>query len=234
MSDGRNAARVFVLCLEERQALYKAHCEKWGDRVRFVDNIDDLFMEAADIPPFGVLVDIMTSVRMGAAVMNPLLNLEMAWPVARCRTAPDGGVSVICAEPRHNEPLAQALDGMISEDPNGRHPRYQRRFIRVNDECRVRIHCDGESEWRVGNALNISMAGAFVFMQSPPPGRVKIELEFRDILPEPTAHPAVTVWSRSWEVSPALPGLAIQFDPEVISDELRQKIRTLARPSNWR
>lgn len=234
MSDGRNAARVFVLCLEERQALYKAHCEKWGDRVRFVDNIDDLFMEAADIPPYGVLVDIMTSVRMGAAVMNPLLNLEMAWPVARCRTAPDGSVSVICSEPRHNEPLAQALDGMMSEDPNWRHPRYKRRFIRVNVECRVRIHCEGESDWRVGNALNVSMAGAFVFMQSPPPGKVKIELEFRDILPAPTAHPAVTVWSRSWEVSPALPGLAIQFDPDVISDELRQKIRTLARPSNWR
>jgi hypothetical protein len=234
MSDGRNAARVFVLCLEERQALYKAHCEKWGDRVRFVDNIDDLFMEAADIPPYGVLVDIMTSVRIGAAVMNPLLNLEMAWPVARCRTAPDGSVSVICSEPRHNEPLAQALDGMMSEDPNWRHPRYKRRFIRVNVEARVRIHCEGESDWRVGNALNVSMAGAFVFMQSPPPGKVKIQLEFRDILPEPTSHPAVTVWSRSWDASPALPGLAIQFDPGVISDELRLKIRQLARPSNWR
>jgi len=234
MSGGSNAARVFVLCLEERQALYKAHCEKWGDRVRFVDNIDDLFMEAADVPPCGVLVDIMTSVRMGAAVMNPLLNLEMAWPVARCRTAPDGNVSVICSEPRHNEPLVLALEGMMSEDPNWRHPRYKRRFIRVNVECRVRIHCEGESDWRVGNALNVSMAGAFVFMQSPPPGKVKIQLEFRDILPEPTAHAAVTVWSRSWEVSPALPGLAIQFDPEVISDELRQKIRQLARPSNWR
>jgi hypothetical protein len=213
MSDERNGARVFVLCLEERQSFYKPFCEKWGDRVRFVDNIDDLFMEASDIPPQGVLVDIMTSVRIGAAVMNPLLNLEMAWPVARCRTA---------------------LDGMLSDDSTWRHPRYKRRFIRVNVECRVRIHCDGEADWRVGNALNVSMAGAFVFMQSPPPGKVQIELEFRDIVPSPTSHRAVTVWSRSWEASPALPGLAIQFDPAVISDELRQKIRQLARPSNWR
>jgi hypothetical protein len=234
MSDERNGARVFVLCLEERQSFYKPFCEKWGDRVRFVDNIDDLFMEASDIPPQGVLVDIMTSVRIGAAVMNPLLNLEMAWPVARCRTAPDGNVSVICSEPRHNEPLSTALDGMLSDDSTWRHPRYKRRFIRVNVECRVRIHCDGEADWRVGNALNVSMAGAFVFMQSPPPGKVQIELEFRDIVPSPTSHRAVTVWSRSWEASPALPGLAIQFDPAVISDELRQKIRQLARPSNWR
>ena len=66
MSAGRTGPRVFVLCLEERQAFYKPHCERWGDRVRFVDNIDDLFMEASDTPPQGVLVDIMTSVRMGA------------------------------------------------------------------------------------------------------------------------------------------------------------------------
>ncbi len=234
MSDERIGSRVFVLCLEERQAMYRPHCEKWGERIRFVDNIDDLFMEASDTPPQGVLVDIMTSVRVGAAVMNPLLNLEMAWPVARCRTAPDGSVSVICSEPRHNESLAVALDGMMADDSSWRHPRYKRRFIRVNYECRVRIHCDGESDWRVGNALNISMAGAFVFMQSPPPGKVHIDLEFRDILPAPTSHRAVTVWSRSWDVSPALPGLAIQFDPTVIDDELRKKIRQLSRPSNWR
>ena len=234
MSDARRAPCVFLLCLEERQAFYRPHCESWGDRVRFVDNIDDLFMEASDVPPQGVLVDIMTSVRMGAAVMNPLLNLEMAWPVARCRTVPDGSISVICSEPRHNEPLSQALDGMLAEVPNWKHPRYKRRYIRVNVECRVRIHCEGETSWRLGNALNVSMAGAFVFMQSPPPGRVKIELEFRDMLPEATALPAVTVWSRSWESGPALPGLAIQFDPEDLHDELRQKIRVLARPSNWR
>jgi hypothetical protein len=234
MSAGRTGPRVFVLCLEERQPLYRAHCERWGERVRFVDNIDDLFMEASDVPPQGVLVDIMTSVRMGAAVMNPLLNLEMAWPVARCRTAPDGSVSVICSEPRHNDSLGTALEGLLSDDPSWRHPRYKRRYIRMNVECRVRIHCEGESDWRVGNALNVSMAGAFVFMHSPPPGKVKIQLEFRDILPEPTQHPAVTVWSRNWDASPALPGLAIQFDPEVISEDLRQKIRVLARPSNWR
>ncbi len=234
MSEEQQAPRIFVLCLEERQGLYKPHCDKWGERVRFVANIDDLFMEAADTPPQGVLVDIMTSVRMGAAVMNPLLNLEMAWPVARCRTAPDGNVSVICSEPRHNEHLAVALEGMLTEDPTWRHPRYKRRFIRVNVECRVRIFCEGETDWRVGNAQNVSMAGAFVFMHSPPPRGVKIQLEFRDILPAPTTHEAITVWSRGWEVGPALPGLAIQFDPKIIDENLRQKIRVLARPSNWR
>jgi hypothetical protein len=209
------------LCSAEQQPALRAVCAASGYRVEFVETIETLLKVCLEHPPLGLILEIGTSIRIGAERMSNFLNLGVNWPVMRCAVPPDGEARVMCFEPPHGEPLLGALDGIAAGDPSWQHPRFKRRHLRLNMPGRARVRLATEARWRLGNLDGISCGGAFIMMTSDaPPLREELEIELVDFQPLARVR-GRAVRLRAWEDGLLIPGVGIEFDPASIDDGFR-------------
>ena len=181
--------QFYVLCLREKQAQYDGVLAASPYEFGFVYDVLELLIRCMQAPPLAVMIDTMSSARMGAGVINPLLELRMGWPILRCTARPDGTANVMCIDPDRRGTLQEATDAIVAGD-RGWLPAWGRRYMRVAVECRARLRMGDESRWRLGNCLDISRSGAFVVNYESVNVGDALELEIRDLLDEPASLPA--------------------------------------------
>lgn len=213
------------LCGSDRQALLANACAPGTHRVEFYDQIENLLSRALEEPPQGLILELATAIRFGAERMSKFLNLGVNWPVMRCAIGQDGDARVMCFEPPHGESLADALSGIAQRDPSWHHPRFVRKHLRLNIPGRVKLRSVAQDHWRQGNLQGISCGGCFVVMtQDAPSLGDEVELELVDVKPAAQRVVGRVTWERRWSDTLALPGVGIEFDADLVSDELRHFI----------
>ena len=176
-------------------------------------------------PPLAVLIDAPSAARIGAALVNPLFELHMRWPVMRCTTRPDGGVNVMCSSPDRQGMLAEALPAIIAGDPAWLPP-WRRRCIRVDVQCRARVRLAGEDRWRQGNCLNLSRSGTFIVTYEPHAIGDPVALEVWDIAENAATAKGRVNRLRKWDEGHRLPGIGVEFDAGTATRELSRLLVT--------
>jgi hypothetical protein len=214
-----------LLAAGERQVQYEEIIKTLPYDIVIVDGMLPLLDRCIQEPPLAVLVDAPSSARIGAALVNPLFELHMRWPVMRCTTRPDGGVTVMCSSPDRQGALAQALPAIIAGDPDWLPP-WRRRYVRVDVQCRARVRLAGEDRWRQGNCLNLSRNGAFIVTYEPQAVGDALDLEVWDIAEEAARAKAHVVRLRKWDDGPKLPGIGVDFEPGTTTRELSRLLVT--------
>lgn len=223
MSDVGAAGHFLLLCATERRAPYAAVFERLQYDVTWVDNAPDLLLHCMCAPPQAVLIDTASSARIGAASINPLLRLQMAWPVLRCTPRADGVVNVMCTERDRHGPLVDVLRAIIAREP-GWHVSWGRRYLRVAMPCRARLLRDGEDQWLPANCQDISLTGMFVITYAEYNAGDPLKVEIRDICAEPMPLKGYVSWCRRWEDGVLLPGVGVGFHVDTMPPELRLAI----------
>lgn len=220
------------LCSAEHQALVQAQCADTAHRLVFVETVDEVLRRGLQYPPLALILEISTSIRIGAERMSRFLNLGVNWPVMRCALQADGAARVMCFEPPHGEPLRTALDAIAAGDASWEHPRFKRRHLRLALPGRVRLRVLDEERWRLGNLQGISCGGCFVAMTADtPPVHAALEIELVDFEPANLLVRGTVTWQRTWEESLELPGVGIEFDPATVHDNFREHITSWPRLS---
>jgi hypothetical protein len=206
--------RFIFLCLKERQSMYKPSVSSLLHEVFFVDGLDPLVRYCIEEPPSGVLVDVVSGMRIGTDKMIPVYNLNPYWPVIRCNISSQGSARIIGNQ---DEPLSQALDAIAHGDPPGHNPNFQRRAIRIAVPLRVRILPGNKDNWRPGNISSLCASGCLVITYNLPQPGEAVHLEILDMSDNPQKCEAKTVWTRRWEDSAQLPCAGFSFGPDTVS-----------------
>jgi hypothetical protein len=214
-----------LLAAGERETLYREAVKGLPYDIVIVDGILPLLTGCIQEPPLAVLIDAPSAARIGAALVNPLFELHMKWPVMRCTTRPDGGVNVMSSSPDRQGTLSEALPAIIAGDPTWLPP-WKRRYVRVDVQCRARMRFTGEDRWRQCNCLNLSRHGAFVVSYEPSTIGDTLELEVWDIAEKPAYAKAKVVRMRKWDDGPKLPGVGVDFDAGTATHELSRLLMT--------
>jgi len=215
---------LFV-CARARQPQYAAALHALPYRVVFVDDVVQLLNHCIEGPPQAVLIDTVSSIRMGAVVVNALLELRTTWPILRCSIRPDGVVNALCATTDRHGTLTEALHGIAAGDP-GWLPRWKRRHVRVGVLCRARVRVGAEDRWRLGNCVDLSCGGAFVVSYELYAAGDALEIELRDLLEQPTRLRAHVMRVRKWDDAPQLPGIGVAFDAATVPADLSRVVTT--------
>lgn len=216
----RHTPYFLCLCNSDRQSLLADLCAQRPYRVEFVQRIEDVLTLGLLDPPLGLILEISTSIRFGAERMSRFLNMGVSWPIMRCAVGPDGDARVMCFEPAHGEPLLKALDGIVGGDPAWVHPRFARKYLRLNIKGRVRLRTGDNDRWRLGYLHGVSAGGCFVMMTADaPPLHTAVELEMVDCEPESQLLRGEIVWQREWHASLELPGVGVEFEPSSVTQE---------------
>jgi hypothetical protein len=216
-------AYFILLCVGERRAQYESVFKRLPYEVLIVDGLLPLLTACVRASPQAVLVDALSAARMGAALVNPLFEMRMAWPIMRCTLRPDGVVTVICAVPDRHGTLEEALAAIGSHDASWRPP-WKRRSIRVDVRWRMRVRRRGEEIWRRANSLNVSRDGAFVVAYEGYAIGDEVDLELWDISETPARIKARVARLLPWEDGPELPGIGVAFDPSTVPCDFAQTI----------
>jgi hypothetical protein len=218
-------AYFLLLAVGERQLQYEQITKAMPYEIVIVDGMLPLLECCIQEPPQAVLIDAPSSARIGAALVNPLFEMHMRWPVMRCTTRPDGGVNVMSSSPDKQGTLAEALPAIIGGDPNWLPP-WKRRFVRVDVQCRTRLRVASEDRWRQGNCLNLSRNGAFVVTYEAHGVGEALDLEVWDIAETPAVAKGHVVRARKWDDGPRLPGIGLDFVPGTATRELSRLLVT--------
>lgn len=214
-----------LLSIGERQLVYEAALKTLTSPIVVVDGMLPLLSACVERPPLGVLVDAPSAARIGAALVNPLFELRMAWPVMRCTVRPDGVATVMCTSPDQQGPLAEALDAIASGDPRWRSP-WRRRHVRVEILCRARIRQSNGDQWLEGNCLDLSRNGLFFICYEPPEAGALLDVEVWDLGEKPASCTGCVVRKRRWEDGPELPGIGIGIDSTTVPSTLGSVVIT--------
>jgi hypothetical protein len=217
--------RFLLLAVGDRQALYQPSVKALPYEILFVDGMIPLLECCIREPPLAVLVDAPSAMHIGAALVNPLFEMHMHWPVMRCTMRPDGGVNVMCTSPDRLGTLAEALPAIIAGDPDWLPP-WRRRYIRVDVQCRARVRRAGEDRWRQGNCLNLSRNGAFIVTYEPPAIGDRFDIEVWDIGENAAVAEGHVSRLRKWEDGPRLPGVGVEFIAGTTAPELTRLMVT--------
>jgi hypothetical protein len=226
MSESESNCRFFLLCSQERKTLYDPLLALCPHPVDVLFSVEDLLFKCRTQSPSGVLVDIASAARLGGALLKSFFEMEVGWPRMRCAVHPGGACTVMCTEPEWTGPFAEALDSIARCDPVW-NAKWHRKDFRLDFQCRVRWHGDDKTAWKLGNTLDLSCGGAFIVIYDPPLKGRTIEVEFHDLLEQPTSLRATVCWTRRWDESTALPGVGVQFDPEHLPQDLGAAIKNL-------
>jgi hypothetical protein len=223
MVPGNNQMCFILLCVGERRSQYENALEGLPCDVVMVDGILPLLSSCVQMSPQAVLVDALSAARMGAALVNPLFEMRMAWPIMRCTLRPDGTVAVICTSPARQGTLSEVIASIASGDCDWLPP-WHRRSIRVDVLWRMRIRHRGEESWRHANSLNVSRGGAFVVAYEDYTLEDGLDLELWDISEKPARVQAKVARLRRWDDGPGLPGIGVSFEPGSIPCDFGQVI----------
>lgn len=219
-----------ILCQAARQPAYRALLAERPYEVRFVDSPELLLAHCVAHPPLGLLVDMLTSARMGPELLVATLNLGVTWPVMRVTLIDEQEARVLCFDPPCAGELLESLDEIAAGDPAWKHGTHHRRFVRLMLNSRVRFRSTTSEVWQRANSLNVSTGGVFLLTLEPPPVGERIELEILDLTAQPERMFGTVVHVNTWADAPDdLPGVGVRLELEGVSEELRQ---ALVRPEH--
>lgn len=223
MTPSRPPDYTVVMCEPHQRPHYEQAVVVPGYPLAFVSDPLAMLMRCVQSPPLAALIDTDASARFDTPVIKSLLGLQVAWPVLRCRVDVDGGIKAARPSTKRHERLAEALSAVAAGDPAWR-PRGQRRHLRGTVQCRARLRIVQDGEWRIGNCLDLSHAGAFIVSFDAWSAGDRVELELMDLVEPPAAIRARVAWARSWSETDQLPGVGLAFEDGALPAELSRVI----------
>ncbi len=215
MTTKKHSKRPFIFfCLKGRQAKYQQSVAKLSQEILFVSVPDLLIQSIIERPPAGVLVDIVSGMRIGTKNMIPIYNLNLHWPVLRCNISSNGSAVAMDIGRNKGVSLSEAVNAISSGDSSWFNSAFKRNTIRIAVPFRVKIFKQGGDSWNLGNIMNLCHNGSLVHTCDPPKPGERVSLEIMDLSEKPTKCAARTVWARRWEESVQLPCAGFSFDQE--------------------
>lgn len=213
------AGRIIVLSLSERAAPYKEALASFDHEVEYVDQVMDVFRSCVRQPPGALIVDMVSASALESSALVNLTNLNLGWPIVRCRARPDGVLMLVSTSPINRGAINEALPKILERDPNWVNVNNVRMDLRVPVEARGRCRI-GDGEWQLGNVLNLGTGGCFFHCYSTVSVDTDIEIELRDLGRDPLVFKGRVSWTSLWDFSPRLPGFGVQFERSPDSDKL--------------
>lgn len=221
----------YFLCLEKRQPAYKLITSNLEHNVVYIDTLEELVKRCIEVPPAGLFIDILTSLRFGAANIMPIDNLGMSWPVMRCNITSNGSTLVLCMDTPKRDTLPNALAAITKGEAGWFNPKNERKHIRMKIRSRTRIRLVGTDNWQESNGRDLSVVGAYIHTYNLLTPGSTVEVELLDLYENPLKSEATVLWTRRWDESMHLPGVGLAFTDETIQDQLKQ---VLTAPENIR
>ena len=77
--------RFVVLCDSERQERYAVELGEVSHEVEMLDDVVEVLKTCIRHPPLAVIVDMVSGRKMNGDAIVALTNLELSWPILRCR-----------------------------------------------------------------------------------------------------------------------------------------------------
>ena len=219
----------YFLCLDKRQPSYKIILANVKEKVVFIDTLEELVKRCIELPPKGVFIDILTSLRFGAQNIMPVDNLGMQWPVMRVNITSNGATLVLCMDTPKRDTLPNAIAALVSQDPEWVNREHKREHIRMKIRYRIRIRKEGSDVWMKCNGRNLGVDGLFVHTYDDLAIGDTVELELMDLVNTTITCKAIVMWQRTWESGLKLPGVGVKFILDTVSYPIYE---LLTRPEN--
>ncbi len=200
--------RFVFLCIAERQAICTAILSQLGHDFELVTHPREVVRLCVEGDVAGVLLDTISSVRVGIHEMAAVYDMGINIPVLRVSGWEAGVPIAMCNAPFRKGPLEQSLREIVSGDPSWNHPTYLRRTLRVPLPTRIEIRDDAEEI--KGYGINASVTGTFVLTwDSPRLGEI-VTVRFLD-LPFSFETKARVCRSTPWDAAKKIPGCGLAF-----------------------
>lgn len=204
--------RFVVLCDSERQERYAAELGEVSHEVEMLDDVVEVLKTCIRHPPLAVIVDMVSGRKMNGDAIVALTNLELSWPILRCRKKPGGGLMVISTHPINRAPFIEALNEISVGSPAWTRDDVLRKHVRLSVQLRARVRFGDEESWDMGTILNIGARGCFFHTYRSAEKGTSVIVELRDLYDLPFEIQGHVAWSRTWRQSPKLPGFGVVFD----------------------
>lgn len=204
--------RFVVLCDAERQPRYSTELVEASHQVEMVDDVVEVFKSCIRRPPLAVIVDMVSGRKMNGDAIVALTNLELSWPILRCRKKPGGGLMVISTHPINRAPFIEALDEISVGSPAWSRDDVLRKDVRLAVQLRGRLKFGEDEGWEMGTILNIGARGCFFHTYKHAEKGTPVTVELRDLYDLPFEIRGRVAWTRKWRQSPKLPGFGIVFE----------------------
>ena len=154
------ADRIIVLSLSDRVAPYQEALASFELEVEYLDNVMEVFRSCVRRPPGALIVDMVSASALESSALVNLTNLNLGWPIVRCRARPDGILMLVSTSPINRGAIGEALPKLLERDANWVNVNNVRMDLRVPVEVRGRCRI-GDGEWVLGNVLNLGTGGCF-------------------------------------------------------------------------
>lgn len=218
-------AKFLLLCAENRRILYDCLLDEVDHDVAVETDIERLMARAISHPPLAVIVDSVTSMRLGPRKMWPVFAVGMAWPVLRCSIKEGNKTAeVISVHPPMRASLREALTELEAREIESGNPRQQ---VRFDLNASIRYRPTEDAPWQDGVLINLSTGGALVSADNlPNPGEM-LELHIDASENEPLLIDAVVMWASNNPPGSDLPGFGVSFESEDARELVSQVIAQL-------
>ena len=225
------ADRIIVLSLSDRVAPYQEALASFELEVEYLDNVMEVFRSCVRRPPGALIVDMVSASALESSALVNLTNLNLGWPIVRCRARPDGILMLVSTSPINRGAIGEALPKLLERDANWVNVNNVRMDLRVPVEVRGRCRI-GDGEWVLGNVLNLGTGGCFFHCYATVSVDSEIEVELRDLGRDPLVFTGRVSWTSLWEFSPRLPGFGVKFVRPPETDKLVEYIVKSPRLKN--
>ena len=206
------STRFVLLCDHERWGRYEKELALAEHEVERLDDVLDVLKTCIRKPPLAVIIDMASSRGRNNDSLVALTNLELAWPILRCRAKPDGSLMVISTTPINRAPLLTALEQIEEGDSSWFRNDIARRNVRVPVQIRARARLANDERWQLGTILDLGAGGCFFHTFEPFELGEPVVIEIRDLYSLPFELSGFVTWARTWDQSTKLPGIGIAFD----------------------
>lgn len=218
-----------LLCSDKRQQAYSEAISKAPHPIEVVSSPEQALQACIRNPPLAVIIDMMTSMRMGTTDTSllALYSLELSWPVLQATAKKNEPVMLVSTSPKIRAPLSEGLAAIAANSPQWNRRKSNRRFIRQQVQCRTRIRPHNAADWLEGTIVEMSTGGCFVVTFSPLPAKTKVVVEILDLDHSPIVTNGSVVWIRDWADSVKLPGMGLQFEFQSVPPQLADALAKL-------
>jgi len=204
--------RFVLLCDQARWSRYENELSGAEHEVEHLSDVVDVLKTCIRQSPLAVIIDMASSRGRNNESLVALTNLELAWPILRCRTKPDGSLMVISTTPINRAPLLTALDEIEVGERTWFREDIERRSVRVPVQIRARARLEDDETWVKGTILDLGSGGCFFHSFQSFELEQLVIVEIRDLYSLPFELSGCVTWKRTWETGTQLPGIGIAFD----------------------
>lgn len=207
--------RFVLLCVAEREAICRQVLARFDYQFELVEHPREVVRLCVEGDVAGVLLDTISSVRVGMHEMAAVYDMGINIPVLRVSGWEADAPIAMCNAPFRKGELGQCLREITAHDPSWRHPTYARSTLRVPMPTRILIQ--NELAEIKGYGVNASVTGIFAVAWEPPRLETIVALHFLD-LPFSFKAKARVCRATPWETPGRIPGCGLAFLEKPPSD----------------